>query len=156
MAGVNKVLVLGRLGKDPEVRYLQDGKAVANFSVATSEEWKDKATGEKKERVEWHRIVVFGRLAEICGEYLKKGSQAYFEGKNQTRSWEKDGVTHYTTEIIVQNMQMLDRASDTQPSGPRSDDQGGGNGGRPHEPYNRDSERVPGPGYLDDGGDIPF
>ena len=95
MSGINKMIVLGRLGKDPEVRYLQDGKAVANFSVATSEEWKDKATGEKKERVEWHKIVVFGRLAEICGEYLKKGSQAYFEGRLQTRSWDKDGVTHY-------------------------------------------------------------
>jgi len=133
MAGINKMIVLGRLGKDPEVRYLQDGKAVANFSVATSEEWKDKATGEKKERVEWHKIVVFGRLAEICGEYLKKGSQAYFEGRLQTRSWDKDGVTHYVTEIIVKDMQMCDRASDTQPSGPRSDDQGSGNGDVPDD-----------------------
>ena len=133
MSGINKMIVLGRLGKDPEVRYLQDGKAVANFSVATSEEWKDKATGEKKERVEWHKIVVFGRLAEICGEYLKKGSQAYFEGRLQTRSWDKDGVTHYTTEIIVKDMQMCDRASDTQSSAPRRDYQGVGNGDVPDD-----------------------
>ena len=143
MAGKNLVIVLGRLGKDPEVRYLQDGRAVANLTVATSDEWKDKNTGEKKERTEWHRIVVFGRLAEICGEYLKKGSQAYFEGKNQTRSWEKDGVTHYITEIVVSNMQMLDSKTGsgggyTQPSGPRSDDHGGGNG------------------YVPDDSDVPF
>jgi single-strand DNA-binding protein len=113
MSGINKMIVLGRLGKDPEVRYLQDGKAVANFSVATSEEWKDKATGEKKERVEWHKIVVFGRLAEICGQYLSKGKQIYVDGRLQTRSWEKDGATHYMTEIVASTMQMLDSRSES-------------------------------------------
>ncbi len=111
MAGINKAIILGRLGRDPEVRYTQDGRAIANFSVATSEEWKDKDSGEKKERTEWHRIVAFGRLGEICGEYLSKGRQVYVEGRLQTRSWEKDGVTRYTTEIVAANMQMLDSKS---------------------------------------------
>lgn len=109
MAGVNKVILVGRLGKDPEVRYTPSGAAVANFSIATSEEWKDKNTGEKQERTEWHRIVAWRRLGEICGEYLHKGSQIYIEGKLQTRSWEdRDGNKRYTTEIVAQNMQMLD------------------------------------------------
>ncbi len=108
MAGVNKAMIIGRLGRDPEVRYTQDGRAIANFSVATSEEWKDKGTGEKRERTEWHRCVAFGRLGEICGEYLAKGKQVFVEGRLQTRSWEKDGVTRYTTEIVAANMQMLD------------------------------------------------
>jgi single-strand DNA-binding protein len=111
MAGVNKVIIIGRLGRDPEVRYTQDGRAIANFSVATSEEWKDKEKGEKKERTEWHRIVAFGRLGEICGEYLAKGRQVYIEGRLQTRSWEKDNVTRYTTEIVASNMQMLESKS---------------------------------------------
>lgn len=109
MAGVNKVILVGRLGKDPEVRYTPSGVAVANFSMATSEEWKDKDTGDKKERTEWHRIVAWRRLGEICGEYLHKGSQIYIEGKLQTRDWEdRDGNKRYTTEIVAQNMQMLD------------------------------------------------
>ena len=108
MSGVNQVFIIGRLGKDVDTRFTQDGKAVANFSVATSEEWKDKSSGEKKEAVEWHKIVAFGRLAEICGEYLHKGSLVYLSGRLQTRSWEKDGVTRYTTEIVVGTMQMLD------------------------------------------------
>lgn len=112
MSGVNRVIIIGRLGKDPEIRFTNDGKAVANFSVATSEEWKDKNTGEKRENTEWHRIVAFGRLAEICGEYLRKGQQVYIEGRLQTRSWEKDGVTHYTTEIVASNMQMLGSRDD--------------------------------------------
>ena len=107
MAGINKVILIGRLGRDPEVRYTPDGAAVANFSIATSEEWKDKATGEKKERTEWHRIVAFRRLGEICGEYLSKGKQVYLEGRLQTRSWEKDGVTRYTTEIVASDVQFL-------------------------------------------------
>ena len=106
MAGVNKAIVLGRLGADPEVRYTQDGKAICSLSIATPEEWKDKETGEKREKTEWHRIVSFGRLAEICGEYLSKGRQVYIEGRLQTRSWEKDGVTRYTTEIVAGIMQM--------------------------------------------------
>ena len=109
MAGVNKVILIGRLGKDPEVRYTPSGSAVANFSIATSEEWKDKNTGEKQERTEWHKIVAWRRLGEICGEYLHKGSQVYIEGRLQTKSWEdRDGNTRYTTEVVALNMQMLD------------------------------------------------
>jgi len=107
MAGVNKVILVGRLGNDPEVRYTQDGSAVASFSLATSDEWKDKETGDKKERTEWHRIVAWRKLGEICGEYLSKGRQVYVEGKLQTRSWEKEGVTRYTTEIIASDVQFL-------------------------------------------------
>ena len=107
MAGINKVIIVGRLGSDPEVRYTPDGTAVANFSVATSDEWTDKATGEKKERTEWHRVVAWRKLGEICGEYLSKGRQVYVEGKLQTRSWEKDGVTRYSTEIIASDVQFL-------------------------------------------------
>ena len=111
MAGVNKVIIVGRLGKDPELRYTPSGAAVANFTVATSEEWKDKDTGEKQERTEWHRIVAWRRLGEICGEYLHKGKEVYLEGRLQTRSWEdRDGNTKYTTEIVAQNMQMLGSA----------------------------------------------
>ena len=107
MAGINKVILVGNLGKDPEVRYTQDGRAVAQFSIATSEEWKDKNTGEKREKTEWHRVVAFGRLGEICGEYLSKGRQVYIEGRLQTSSYEKDGVTRYSTDIITDKMQML-------------------------------------------------
>jgi single-strand DNA-binding protein len=108
MASVNKVIVVGNLGKDPETRFLPDGKAVCNFSVATTDKWTDKATNEKKEATEWHRISSFGRLAEICGEYLKKGSQVYIEGKLRTRKWQdKEGQDRYTTEIIADVMQML-------------------------------------------------
>ena len=118
MSGLNKAMLIGRLGRDPEVRYTPNGLAVANFSVATSEEWKDKNTGEKKERTEWHRIVAFGKLGEICGQYLSKGKQVYVEGRLQTRSWEKDGVTRYTTEIVASDMQFLgakDSASTAEP-----------------------------------------
>ncbi len=121
MAGINKVILIGRLGRDPEVRYTPDGTAVANFSIATSDEWTDKATGEKKERTEWHRIVAWRRLGEICGEYLAKGRQVYIEGKLQTRSWEKDGITRYTTEIVASDVQFLgtrDSAEPYRPSGP--------------------------------------
>lgn len=116
MAGINKAIIVGRLGQDPEMRYTPDGTACANFSVATSEEWKDKQTGEKKERVEWHRVVAWRRLAEICGEYLTKGKQVYIEGRIQTRDWtDKDGNKRYTTEIIANQMQMLgDRGSSDQ------------------------------------------
>lgn len=112
MAGINKVILIGRLGRDPEVKYTPSGATVANFSIATSEEWKDRDTGEKQERTEWHRIVAWRRLGEICGEYLRKGSQVYIEGKLQTREWEdRDGNKRYTTEIIAVNMQMLDNKS---------------------------------------------
>ena len=109
--GINRVILVGHLGQDPEVRYMPNGNAVANFSVATSESWKDKQTGEQKDRTEWHRVVIFGRLAEIAGEYLKKGSQVYIEGQLQTRKWQdQSGIDHYTTEIVVNiggTMQML-------------------------------------------------
>jgi len=112
MAGVNKVILVGNLGRDPEVKYTPSGVTVANFSIATSEEWKDKETGEKQERTEWHRIVAWRRLGEICGEYLHKGSQIYIEGKLQTRAWEdRDGNKRYTTEIVAQSMQMLGPAN---------------------------------------------
>lgn len=104
---VNKVILIGRLGKDPEVRYMTNGEAVANFSMATSERWKDKS-GEQQEKNEWHNCVVYRRLAEVVGEYLKKGSQIYIEGKLQTRKWQtKEGQDRYTTEIVVDQMQML-------------------------------------------------
>ena len=100
--GVNRVILVGHLGQDPEVRYMPNGNAVANISVATSETWKDKQTGESKDKTEWHRVVIFGRLAEIAGEYLKKGSQVYIEGQLQTRKWQdQSGIDHYTTEIVV-------------------------------------------------------
>jgi single-strand DNA-binding protein len=106
--GVNKAIIVGTLGQDPEVRYTANGGAVANISVATNETWRDKATGENQERTEWHRIVMFGRLAEIAQQYLKKGSQAYFEGRIQTRKWQdQSGNDRYSTEIVANEMQML-------------------------------------------------
>ena len=123
MAGVNKVIIVGNLGKDPEVRFMPNGGAVANITVATSDSWKDKQTGEQKEKTEWHRVVMFGKLAEIAGEYLKKGSKVYHEGSLQTRKWtNQQGQDQYTTEIVLQGfngvMQMLD--------GKSSQGQGGG------------------------------
>lgn len=116
--GVNKCILVGSLGQDPEVRYTNGGSAIANLSLATSEEWKDKQTGEKKQRTEWHRVVIFGKLAEIAGEYLRKGSQVYIEGQLQTRKWtDKNGVDKYTTEVVVNIggvMQMLGGKSDGQ------------------------------------------
>jgi single-strand DNA-binding protein len=124
--GVNKVILVGHLGKDPEVRYAPNGGAVANITLATSESWKDKATGEKQERTEWHRVVFFGKLAEIAGEYLKKGAQIYVEGRLQTRKWQdKEGKDRYTTEVVGGEMQML---------GSRS-----GAGGSSDESFSQDS-----------------
>ena len=106
--GVNKVILVGNLGKDPEVRYMPNGNAVANITLATSESWKDKTTGEQQDKTEWHRVVMFRRLGEIAGEYLKKGSQVYIEGKLQTRKWQDNsGNDRYTTEIVANEMQML-------------------------------------------------
>jgi len=120
MSGVNKVIILGRLGQDPEIRYIPDGTAVANISVATSEEWKDKQTGEKKEKTEWHKIVIFGKLAEIAGEYLKKGAQAYFEGRLQTRKWQdQNGQDRYSIEIVANVMQMLGSTQGTASQEPK-------------------------------------
>jgi single-strand DNA-binding protein len=115
--GVNKVILIGTLGSDPEVRYMPNGNAVANISLATNESWKDKNTGQMQEKTEWHRVVVFGKLAEVAGEYLRKGSQAYFEGKLQTRKWQDQstGQDKYTTEVVVDfggQMQMLGGRAD--------------------------------------------
>lgn len=107
MSGVNKVIIVGRLGKDPEVRHLENGATVANFSVATSETYKDRNTGERREQTEWHNVVLWRGLAEVAEKYLHKGEMVYIEGKLRTRSWEKDGVTRYTTEIVGDNMTML-------------------------------------------------
>jgi single-strand DNA-binding protein len=108
MASVNKVILVGNLGRDPETRYAPEGSAITNISIATTEQWKDKASGEKQERTEWHRVVFFNRLAEIAGEYLKKGSQVYVEGALRTRKWQdKEGKERYTTEIVAERMQML-------------------------------------------------
>ena len=117
MSGVNKVILIGRLGKDPEVRNLDNGAVVANFSIATSESYKDRTTGEKKEITEWHNIVLWRGLAEIAQKFLRKGDMVYIEGKLRTRSWDKEGVTRYTTEIVADNMNMLS---------PKSGGSGGG------------------------------
>lgn len=107
--GINKVILIGNLGADPEIRYMPSGSAVANVTLATSEAWKDKTTGEQQDKTEWHRVVFFSRLAEIAGEYLRKGSKIYIEGRLQTRKWQdKNGQDRYTTEIIANEMQMLD------------------------------------------------
>ncbi|WP_425389702.1 single-stranded DNA-binding protein [Ekhidna sp.] len=107
MSGVNKVILVGRLGKDPEVRHLENGATVANFSMATSETYKDRQTGERREQTEWHNVVLWRGLAEVAEKYVKKGDMIYVEGKLKTRSWEKDGVTRYTTEVVGDNMTML-------------------------------------------------
>jgi len=108
-SGINKVILVGNLGQDPEVKYMPNGDAVVNISIATSESWKDKATGENRDKTEWHRVVMFRRLGEIAGEYLKKGSKVYIEGKLQTRKWQaQDGADRYTTEVVANDMQMLD------------------------------------------------
>ncbi|HAS50254.1 MAG TPA: single-stranded DNA-binding protein, partial [Gammaproteobacteria bacterium] len=114
MSSINKVMLIGRLGKDPEVRYMPSGKATATVSMATSEVWKDKSTGEKQERTEWHNLVFFSPLAEIAGQYLRKGSLAFVEGRLQTRKWQDktSGQDRYMTEIVVNEMKMLDKKSD--------------------------------------------
>jgi single-strand DNA-binding protein len=142
MAGINKVILIGNLGQDPEVRYTPDGTAVATFSIATSLEWSDRGTGEKKQKTEWHRIVAWRKLGEICGEYLSKGRQVYVEGRLQTRSWEdKDGNRRYTTEVVATDVQFL---GPKEPAGPREAHAG---------PPAPDSE----PPYLDSqDDDIPF
>jgi len=132
---VNKVILIGRLGKDPEVRYTPDGTMITNFNLATDEQWKDK-NGEKVQKTEWHRIVTFGKLAEICGNYLVKGKLIFIEGRIQTRSWEdKDGVKRFTTEIIAANMQMLDTRGQTkgEVSAPDSVNANSGPGNTPED-----------------------
>ena len=115
--GINKVILIGNLGQDPETRYMPSGGAVTNFTLATNESWKDKQTGEQKDRTEWHKVAMFGRLAEIAAEYLRKGSQVYVEGRLQTRKWQdRDGNDRYTTEIIGDTMQMLGSRGDSAPT----------------------------------------
>ena len=129
MAGINKAILIGRLGRDPEVRYTQDGSAVANFTIATSEEWKDRESGEKRERTEWHRIVAFRKLGEICGKYLAKGRQVYVEGRIQTRKWEdREGNTRYTTEIVASDVQFLGKRGGDAADGDFGGPAGGGGG----------------------------
>jgi len=123
MSSVNKALIIGNLGQDPDIKYTQSGSPVANLSVATSERWKDKNTGEQKEQTEWHRVVVFGRLAEIAEQYLKKGSKIFIEGKIQTRDWEDaEGNKRYTTEVVAREMTMLDSRSSMGSDAPSSSD----------------------------------
>ena len=133
MAGINKVIVVGNVGKDPETNYTQSGSAVTKFSVATSRQWKDKQTGEKREETEWHRMVAFGKLADICGKYLSKGKQVYIEGHLKTNSWEQDGVTRYATDIVVDQMQML--------GGVRREDKQGAPSG--YSPTPDDDDSIP-------------
>lgn len=145
--GINKVIIVGNLGADPDVKYSANGNAVTRINVATSEQWKDKQTGDQQERTEWHRVVFFGRLAEIAGEYLKKGSQVYIEGSLRTSSYEKEGQKHYSTDIIANEMQML---------GSR-----GGSGGQGGGDYGGGQSRQPAPASSgsnnnDFDDDIPF
>lgn len=122
--GINKVILVGNLGKDPETRHMPSGGSVTNITVATSESWKDKDSGQRQERTEWHRIVFFGKLAEIAGEFLKKGAKVYIEGSLRTRSYEKDGQKHYATEIVASDMQMLDSRGNGAGPTHRGDDSG--------------------------------
>ena len=115
-SGINKVILVGNLGQDPEIKYTAGGAAVTTLSIATSDSWKDKDSGMDQERTEWHRVVLWRRLAEIAGEYLKKGSKVYIEGQLQTRKWEQEGQTRYTTEIIARDMQFLDSRGSAKPS----------------------------------------
>ena len=155
--GVNKVILIGNLGKDPETRYLPSGGAVANVTVATSESWKDKQTGEAKERTEWHNVVFYQKLAEIVGQYLKKGSQVYIEGSIRTRKWQdKEGHDRYTTEIIANEMQMLGGrpggGGSASMDGPPSAARSGGGSGRSSAPV----APAEGPDKNFEDDDIPF
>lgn len=155
MASVNKVIVVGNLGADPETRYLPSGEAVTNIRVATTDKWKDKASGEMKEATEWHRIAFFGRLAEIAGEYLKKGSQVYVEGSLRTRKWQdKEGHDRYSTEIRADVMQMLgSRAGSGEPRGAPS---GADQAEAKTEPASRPAAKKPAGKFDDMADDIPF
>lgn len=139
--GINKVILVGNLGNDPELRQMPSGGAVTNISVATSESWKDKTSGEQQERTEWHRVVFFNRLAEIVAEYLKKGSKVYIEGQLRTQKYEKDGVTHYSTDVIAREMQMLDS-------------NGGGQSQQQSQPQQQAPQQQAAASGSDD--DIPF
>lgn len=142
---ISKTILIGNLGQDPEVRFMPNGNAVCNFNLATSDSWKDKETGERVTRTEWHRVLIFGKLAEIAGQYLRKGSKIYIEGRNQTREWEKDGVKRYTTEVIVDMrgaMQMLDGKQDGQHQS--------------QAPVQQQNQQASPPDYNDFDESIPF
>jgi single-strand DNA-binding protein len=154
MASVNKVILVGNLGADPETKYLPSGDAVANIRLATTDRWKDKASGEMKEATEWHRIAFFGRLAEIAGEYLKKGSQVYIEGRIRTRKWQdKEGQDRYSTEIVADTRQML--GSRPGSGEPRGEARGEATGARPAEPKAAAAKKPAGK-FDDMEDDIPF
>ena len=164
MASINKVILVGNLGRDPETRYMPEGGAVTNVSIATTDTWKDKTSGEKKEATEWHRVVFFNRLAEIAGEYLKKGSQVYVEGRLRTRKWQdKEGLDKYTTEIVCDTMQMLGGrqgmgggAGDGGAKGSERGEPAESRGGQPAEGRPAAGAKKP-PGKFDDmEDDIPF
>lgn len=172
MASVNKVILLGTLGKDPDIRYLPDGGAVANISLATNSQWKDKNTGEKRQETEWHRVVIYGRLAEVAGEYCKKGGSVYLEGKLKTRKWQdQSGVDKYTTEIIADTMQLLGGKRETdgsvdggfsqdnqprQQSQQRAPAQQGGMPPRGAPPAGQPTRTMQQPNQADLDPDIPF
>ncbi len=162
MASVNKVILIGNLGRDPEVRYAPSGSAICNVTLATSRQWKDKTSGERQEETEWHRVVFYDRLAEIAGEYLKKGRPVYVEGRLKTRKWtDKDGVEKYTTEIVADQMQLLGSRE-----GMGGGDEGGGGGGggysrerpaaRPPAPASKPAASKSNTGFDDMDDDIPF
>jgi single-strand DNA-binding protein len=151
--GINKVILIGNLGADPETRYMPSGGAVTNLRLATSENWKDKNTGEMQERTEWHRVVLFGKLAEIAAEYVRKGSKIYVEGRLQTRKWQdKEGRDNYSTEIVANDMQMLDSRGGGAPVG--TSEGGGGYGGPRGGGGAAPSQPGPDSGGWDD--DVPF
>ena len=154
--GINKVILIGNVGADPEVRYMPNGNAVTSLTLATSDSWKDKQSGQMQERTEWHRVSLFGKIAEIAGQYLRKGSKVYIEGRLQTREWEKDGVKRYTTEVVVDmggTMQMLDSRGDGQGTKPAQPQQQ-----RPTPKANAQAAQgaQPDPNYDSFDDDIPF
>ena len=162
--GINKVILIGNLGRDPETRYTQSGSPVANLRIATSEGWRDRHTNEMQERTEWHSVVCFARLAEVAGEYLRKGSKVYIEGRLQTSSWEQDGQTRYKTEIVARDLQMLDSRGgggggqdSYRPAGQDSYQSGGADAGGPGPLPSRRNEPTVVDGADDDlEDDIPF
>lgn len=157
--GINKVILIGNLGRDPETRYSQGGSPITSFSLATSESWRDRQTGEQHDRTEWHNLVCFSRLAEIAGEYLRKGSKVYIEGRLQTSSWEQEGQKRYRTEIIVRDLQMLDSRADSGASSarpPGHEQEGRRDSGASHAP-SADAQSSGAPaGEEDFDDDIPF
>ncbi|HBS25801.1 MAG TPA: single-stranded DNA-binding protein [Gammaproteobacteria bacterium] len=153
---LNKVMIIGNLGNDPDMRYTPDGTAVANLSIATSESWKDKNTGQQQEKTEWHRIVAFRRLAEIMDEYLRKGSKVYVEGKLQTRKWtDQQGQDRFTTEILADQMQMLNSRQNSQDEYPQQNQPRQSNTQHPQNSASQSSRQSPAP-TMDFDDDIPF